>query len=599
MEEKKYQYSIKEVSEMLSVSTKTIKRWIDDGKITAVNLGKKKFIKSEELKRFQDEYEQEGTQVVPEQLSKSSVDKKGELLKKLWSLASNLRGQIDGWDFKQYILGFMFFRYISENFAKYINDIETQATGKPFRYEDQIDEDVEPAREGLINDKGFFIKPSQLFSNIIKTAESDDNLNVTLNNVFKDIEASTVGTSGEDSFKGLFEDVDLTSNKLGKTYSDKKKTLLGILKVINSIQLTDEYGNIQNDLFGDAYEYLMGMYASEAGKSGGEYFTPQEVSEILANIVCNGKERIEKIYDPTCGSGSLLLKAGKIIGKDNVGGFYGQELNSTTYNLCRINMHLHDVNYSKFDIKNDDTLTRPQHMSLAGKFDAIVANPPYSLKAVDPETKERKYDLDINDTRFSPAGIIAPDRTLDYAFVMHILYHLSENGTAAIVLPIGALHRSVKEEDTIREYLVKNNYVDAVINLPEDIFFGTGTQTAVLVLKKSKKDNTILFVDGSSEFKRVTTTGSRRVTKNILRDEDIKFISDLYKNRSEVNGKATLKTIDEVGKTGYNIAPSSYFRNEDALTSDDFINTIFDYYQYKIASSRNEIDTSEEAKKNE
>lgn len=593
MEERK-QFSLQEVADMLGVSKKTVQRWIKDEKLEAVSLGKKKFIKKEELERFQMENEQEGIQEVPEQLVVEKVDSKTELFKKLWSLATKLRGQIDGWDFKQYILGFMFYRYISENFTKYINNIETEVLDSNFKYENQKDEDIESGRENLVNDKGFFIKPSQLFSNVYKNAKNDENLNITLAEIFKDIESSTIGNPSEETFKGLFEDMDLTSTKLGKDYTDKKKTLLGILKVVNSIELIDGYGHIQNDMFGDAYEYLMGMYASEAGKSGGEYFTPQEVSEILANIVTNGKTKIDKIYDPTCGSGSLLLKAAKVIGKDNIGSYYGQELNPTTYNLCRINMHLHDINYSRIDIKNDNTLTRPKHLDLAGKFDAVVANPPYSIKAVDTDSKEREYDLDINDPRFSPAGVVAPDRTLDYAFVMHILYSMSENSTGAIVLPLGAFHRSIKEEDIIRGYLVDNNYVDAVITLPQDVFFGTGIQTGILVLKKNKTDNSILFIDGTKEFERITTTGARRVTKNILTEENIKTISDLYSNRAEVEGKTTLKTNDEVKEAGYNLASSNYFKNTEELTSDDFINTIFDYYQYKINASRNEFEEKSE-----
>ena len=483
----------------------------------------------------------------------------------------------------------LFYRYISEHFAKEINDNERNSDfpDPDFKYEEFSDEFAECEKERLVNDFGFFIKPSELFCNVYKNAKTNNDLNITLGNIFKSIEASAIGHSSEESVKGLFSDINFSNEKLGKNFDDRRQTIIGVMNVIASITLVDNYGNLENDLFGDAYEYLMGMYASEAGRSGGEYFTPQEVSEIIARIGTYGKTTLSSAYDPTCGSGSLLLKAVKIIGADNIYNFYGQELNTTTYNLCRINMHLHGINYAHFDIKNNDTLKNPQHLDK--KFELVVANPPYSLNAID-DDGNRRYDLNVNDPRFAPAGVVAPDNALDYAFVMHCLYHLAENGMALIVLPLGAFHRSSKAEDAIRKYLVDGNYVDGVITLPENVFYGTGFQTGILVLKKNKTTNDILFVDGSKEFEKVTLKGARRTTKNVLKKENIDNIVNFYVNRKDVAEKAIVKTNDEVKNAGYNICSNNYIKIEKELTSDDFVNCTIDYYQYQINAGRNDVE---------
>lgn len=588
----KENFSLQEVADKLGCSKKTVQRLVESGKIQAHTIagGTKQFVKKIDLEEFIKNNETIENQEQPEQLRKdnNSINKKEELFKKLWTLATRLRGQMEGWDFKNYILGMMFYRYISEHFAKVINDYEAQSDcpDPDFKYENLEDEIAESQKTDLVSDYGYFIKPSELFINIYKNAKSNNDLNITLNNIFRAIESSANGTPSEDDMKGLFSDINFSNEKLGKTYEDRRKTILGVMDAIAGIELVDDYGNIENDLFGDAYEYLMGMYASEAGRSGGEYFTPQEVSEIIARIGTYGKTKINGAYDPTCGSGSLLLKAAKVIGVDNITRFCGQELNSTTYNLCRINMHLHGVNYGKFDIKNDDTLLNPQHLN--EKFELIVANPPYSLKAVD-DDGHRRYDLDINDARFAPAGVVAPDNALDYAFVMHILYHLAENGTALIVLPLGAFHRSNKNEDAIRKYLVDYNFVDGVITLPENVFYGTGFQTGILVLKKNKTTSDILFVDGSKEFEKVTLKGARRTTKNVLRPENINNIVKYYTERKDVEEKAVIKTNEDVKNAGYNICSNNYIKTEKELTSDDFIETTIDYYQYQINAGRNNI----------
>ena len=336
-----------------------------------------------------------------------------ELHKAIWNIANDLRGSVDGWDFKQYVLGFMFYRYITENITDYINAGEYEAGNSAFNYADISDEQAEQAREDMVKTKGFFILPSQLFVNVRKRAKNDADLNETLEKIFKAIEGSAQGTDSEENFKGLFDDIDVNSNKLGATVERRNEKLVKLLDSIGDMKLGD-YKDNTIDAFGDAYEFLMGMYASNAGKSGGEYFTPQEVSELLTKLTVVGKTEVNKVYDPACGSGSLLLKFAKILGKENVRqGFFGQEINLTTYNLCRINMFLHDIDYDKFDIANEDTLTKPQHWD-DEPFEAIVSNPPYSTK-----WKGSDDPLLINDPRFSPAGILAPKSYADMAFIMH------------------------------------------------------------------------------------------------------------------------------------------------------------------------------------
>ena len=421
-----------------------------------------------------------------------------ELHKAIWSIADDLRGAVDGWDFKQYILGIMFYRYISENITKYINDGERKAGDTNFDYTKISDNDAESVREELVKEKGFFILPSELFCNVCKNAKNHkEDLNELLEKIFRNIENSAKGATSEDDFSGLFDDIDVNSNKLGATVGKRNERLTKILEGINSLNLGD-YQDNSIDAFGDAYEFLMTMYASNAGKSGGEFYTPQEVSELLTRLAVVGKTNVNKVYDPACGSGSLLLKAAKILGKENVrNGFYGQEINLTTYNLCRINMFLHDIGYDKFNIACEDTLTSPQHWD-DEPFEVIVSNPPYSIKWAGDDNS-----LLINDPRYSPAGVLAPKSKADFAFIMHSLAWLATNGTASIVCFPGILYRGGAEQK-IRRYLIDNNFVDCIIQLPDNLFFGTSIATCIMVLKKSKKDNSTLFIDATKECVKIT-----------------------------------------------------------------------------------------------
>lgn len=477
---------------------------------------------------------------------------RAELHKTIWKVANDLRGTIDGWDFKNYVLGILFYRFISENLTSYINKLEYETGNEDFDYAQLSDDQAEFGREETVKEKGFYILPSQLFSNINKGADKDQNLNVTLTNIFKNIESSAVGTASEDSFKGLFDDLDINSNKLGSTVVKRNEQLVKLLKAIGQLPLNKQASFSDNniDLFGDAYEYLMTMYASSAGKSGGEFFTPQEVSELLARITLVGKKVVNKVYDPACGSGSLLLKFAKVLGKENVRqGFFGQEINLITYNLCRINMFLHDINYEKFDIAHGNTLTDPHHWD-DEPFEAIVSNPPYSTK-----WDGKDNPLLINDPRFAPAGILAPKSKADLAFTMHILSWLAVNGTAAIVEFPGVLYRGGAEQK-IRKYLIDNNYVDTVIQLPADLFFGVTIATCIIVLKKSKRDNATLFIDATNEFSRVGN-------KNKLLDENIDKILNAFKDRRDAEHFAKLVHNEKIAKNDYNIAVSSYVEQKD------------------------------------
>ena len=466
-----------------------------------------------------------------------------ELHKAIWKIANDLRGSVDGWDFKQYVLGFLFYRFISENLTNYINKLEPDDN---FDYAKLSDEQAEYGRNETLKEKGFYILPSELFCNVRKKAKNDADLNVTLNNVFSNIENSAKGTDSEDDMKGLFDDIDVNSNKLGNTVKERNDKLVKIIDSIGELPL----GNYQDntiDVFGDAYEYLMTMYASNAGKSGGEFFTPQEVGELLARITLMDKKEVNKVYDPCCGSGGLLLKFAKILGKENVkDGFYGQEVNLTTYNLARINMFLHDINYNKFNIARGNTLIDPKHWD-DEPFDAIVSNPPYSIK-----WEGKSNPLLINDERFAPAGILAPESKADLAFTMHMLSWLSAKGTAAIVEFPGVLYRG-GAEGKIRKYLIDNNFVDTVIQLPSDLFFGTSIATCILVLKKNKTDNSILFVDASEECVRNTN-------KNKLSDANIENILSLLKNRVDVENKAIVVPNEEIAENDYNISVNSYLK---------------------------------------
>lgn len=472
-----------------------------------------------------------------------------ELHKAIWSIADDLRGSVDGWDFKQYVLGMMFYRYISENLTNYINDGERAAGDTEFDYAQLPDEEAEGARDGLVQEKGFFILPSELFVNVRARAKDDENLNETLERVFNNIENSAKGSESEDDFSGLFDDLDVNSNKLGATVAKRNDKLVKLMNGVGDMKL----GNYQDntiDAFGDAYEFLMSMYASNAGKSGGEFFTPQEVSELLTRLAVVGKTEVNKVYDPACGSGSLLLKAAKVLGKDNIRqGFYGQEINLTTYNLCRINMFLHDISFDKFDIANEDTLISPQHWD-DEPFEVIVSNPPYSLKWIGDNDP-----ILINDPRFSPAGVLAPKRYSDMAFIMHALSWLATNGTAAIVCFPGIMYRGGAEKK-IRKYLVENNFIDCIIQLPSNLFFGTSIATCIMVLKKSKTDNAVLFIDATKECVKVTNN-------NKLTEDNIAAIVDAFSSREEKEHFAHLAPFDEVKENDFNLSVSTYVEQED------------------------------------
>ena len=474
---------------------------------------------------------------------------RAELHRTIWNIANDLRGSVDGWDFKQYVLGILFYRYISENLSNYIDSDEHAAGNDSFHYADLSDEEAETIRLDMVNTKGFFIPPSDLFENVRKRAPSDENLNETLEKVFDGIEGSAVGTESEGDLKGLFDDLDVNSNKLGGTVAERNKKLVRLLDGVGEMKL----GNYQDntiDAFGDAYEYLMGMYASNAGKSGGEYYTPQEVSELLTRLTIVGKTEVNKVYDPACGSGSLLLKFAKILGKDNVRiGFFGQEINITTYNLCRINMFLHDIDFDKFDIAHGDTLTDPKHYD-DEPFEAIVSNPPYSIKWEGDDNP-----VLINDPRYSPAGVLAPKSKADMAFIMHSLSWLAPNGTAAIVCFPGIMYRGGKEQK-IRGYLIDNNYVDCVIQLPDNLFYGTSIATCIMVLKKSKTDNSTLFIDASKECVKVTNN-------NKLTYGNIRNILKLFEDRTDVQYTCRLVPNSEVSSNNYNLSVSSYVEQED------------------------------------
>lgn len=483
----------------------------------------------------------------------SKEQERAELHRTIWQIANDLRGSIDGWDFKNYVLGFLFYRFISEDLVAHLNAEEEKAGNEGFDYAtDVTDEDIdEDIRKQTIDEKGYFIFPSQLFQNVANAAENNPNLNTDLDKIFHAIEGSAMGTESEQDLKGLFSDIDTNNPKLGATPEKKNELLTKIMQKIGGMDLGGNLQDAKIDAFGDAYEFLMTMYASNAGKSGGEFFTPQEVAELLARIACDGKGKIGKVYDPACGSGSLLLKFVKILGQDkakNVS-FYGQEVNITTYNLCRINMFLHHVPFNQFDIQLGDTLIEPKHLAEM-PFDAIVSNPPYSTRWAGDDNP-----LLINDDRYSPAGVLAPKTKADLAFTMHMLNHLSTTGTAAIVEFPGVLYRGGAEQK-IRQYLIENNYVDTVIQLPSNLFFGVGIATCIIVLKKSKADNSVLFIDASEDF-------VKNGNKNKLTDENIQTVFDYYANREDVDYKAKLVSCQDILTNDSNLSVSSYVEKED------------------------------------
>ncbi|MCV3733535.1 type I restriction-modification system subunit M [Mycoplasma enhydrae] len=505
-----------------------------------------------------------------------------ELFSAIWKIAEDLRNNIDGWEFKNYVLGFLFYRYISERMIKRIEEMDASLS-----YVDWEDKDViESTKKEIIETNGYFIKPSHLFQNVVKS-KNDENLNEIISEAFKDIESSSKGQSSEEDFKDLFADIQINNPKLGSNPQERNKIFKKILQNIASIN----FGDIQNneiDVFGDAYEFLIGMYAKNAGKSGGEYFTPQEVSELLARLTLidfnselkTDKIEINKIYDPACGSGSLLLKFAKILGPNKIKtGFYGQEKNSTTYNLARINMFLHNVSYEKFNIKRGDTLLEPLHQDLK-PFDAIVSNPPYSVS-----WEGKKNPLLSSDERYAPAGVLAPDSKGDYAFIMHIIDHLSSSGTAAVVEFPGILYRTGAEQK-IRKYLVEENFIDSIIQLPQDLFFGNSISTCIVVFRKNKANNqNILFVDASEEFIRIDS-------KNKLTNENISNIIDAVRHKKEIPHFSKLINKAEVVQNNYNLSVNQYVEQKDNKEIIDIkvLNEEIKVVSLKVNNLREQID---------
>lgn len=477
-----------------------------------------------------------------------SVEQREELHKTIWKIANDLRGSVDGWDFKSYVLGFLFYYFISEKLKNSIDELYNAD------YETLSDEEAENGREDILNAYGFFIKPSALFSNVLKNADLEK-LNETLSNVFKEIQASSKNYESSRQFEGLFADMDLYSNKLGNSNSERNKKILSIMRAIWGLEL--HYNANEIDVFGDAYEYLMKMYASSAGKSGGEFFTPQEVSKLLVEITLCNNPKPNKVYDPACGSGSLLLQYKKILEEDPKLGYFGQEINITTYNLARMNMLLHNVEWTRFDIAHGDTLTKPNEKHKeAEPFDAIVSNPPYSIK-----WEGKSNALLINDERFSKAGVLAPESKADLAFVMHALAWLSEKGSAAIVCFPGVMYRSGAERD-IRKYLIEENFVDCVIALAPNLFFGTGIAVCILVLRKNKRNDKVLFINAAEEFIKVTN-------KNMLSPQNLEKILAIYKARSNQEFISALVPKEQIAKNDYNLSVSSYVEAKDTREAVD------------------------------
>ncbi len=475
----------------------------------------------------------------------TSTQQRAALQRQIWQIANDVRGAVDGWDFKQYVLGALFYRFISENFALYI-----EAGDESVNYAQLSDEVITSAiKDDAIKTKGYFIYPSQLFVNVVKNANTNESLNTDLVKIFAEIEKSAIGYPSEEDIKGLFADFDTTSNRLGNTVKDKNTRLAAVLKGVAGLEFGDFHGS-QIDLFGDAYEFLISNYAANAGKSGGEFFTPQHVSKLIAQLAMHKQTSVNKIYDPACGSGSLLLQAKKHFDAHIVEeGFFGQELNHTTYNLARMNMFLHNVNYDKFNIQLGDTLTNPQFQS-DKPFDAIVSNPPYSVKWIGSDDPTL-----INDERFAPAGVLAPKSKADFAFVLHALSYLSSKGRAAIVCFPGIFYRGGAEQK-IRQYLVDNNYVETIISLASNLFFGTSIAVTILVLAKNKKDTNTQFIDASALFKKETNN-------NVLTDTHINEIMRVFDSKENVEYFARSVPCEEIIAKDYNLSVSSYVEPKD------------------------------------
>lgn len=469
-----------------------------------------------------------------------------ELHRQIWAIANDVRGAVDGWDFKQFVLGALFYRFISENFTTYI-----EAGDPSVNYAAMRDADI-PAEvvDDAVKTKGYFIYPSQLFRNVAKSANTNESLNTDLAAVFKAIEGSANGYPSEQDIKGLFSDFDTTSNRLGNTVAQKNDRLAKVLKGVEGLKL--DFADAQGDPFGDAYEFLISNYAANAGKSGGEFFTPQHVSKLIAQLAMHGQTRVNKIYDPACGSGSLLLQAKKHFDDHIIeGGFFGQEINYTTYNLARMNMFLHNVNYDKFNIQHGNTLEDPHFLDDV-PFDAIVSNPPYSVK-----WKGSDDPTLINDERFAPAGVLAPKSKADFAFVLHALHYLSSRGRAAIVCFPGIFYRGGAEQK-IRQYLVDNNYVETVIALAPNLFFGTTIAVTILVLAKNKTGTDVQFIDASGEafFRKSTNT-------NLMDDPHIAEVLRLFASKEAVPHVAQNIPQKAIMDNDYNLSVSAYVEPKD------------------------------------
>ena len=476
----------------------------------------------------------------------TSIQQRAELQRRIWQIANDVRGAVDGWDFKQYVLGTLFYRFISENFIEYITGGDADVNYAAMA---DGDETIEAAKDDAIKTKGYFIYPSQLFVNVAASANTNESLNTDLAHIFKAIEASAIGYPSEREIKGLFADFDTTSNRLGNTVRDKNDRLAKVLKGVADL----DFGGFDAshiDLFGDAYEFLISNYAANAGKSGGEFFTPQQVSKLIAQLAMHGQTSINKIYDPACGSGSLLLQAKKQFDDHMIeDGFFGQEINHTTYNLARMNMFLHNVNYDKFHIQLGNTLEEP-HFADDRPFDAIVSNPPYSVKWIGSDDPTL-----INDERFAPAGVLAPKSKADFAFVLHALNYLSAKGRAAIVCFPGIFYRSGAEKK-IREYLVDNNYVETVISLAPNLFFGTTIAVNIMVLSKHKLDTSTQFIDASALFKRESNS-------NVLQDTNIAQIIAAFDSKQNIDHFARSVPLEEVVANDYNLSVNSYVKAKD------------------------------------
>ncbi|WEX89033.1 type I restriction-modification system subunit M [Sinorhizobium garamanticum] len=474
----------------------------------------------------------------------TSAEQRAELQRRIWQIANDVRGAVDGWDFKQYVLGTLFYRFISENFASYI-----EADDDSINYAELPDGVITPEiKDDAIKTKGYFIYPGQLFANVAKKANTNESLNTDLAKIFGDIEASANGYPSEADIKGLFADFDTTSNRLGNTVKDKNARLAAVIKGVAELNFGDFNGS-QIDLFGDAYEFLISNYAATAGKSGGEFFTPQHVSKLIAKLAMHKQTSVNKIYDPACGSGSLLLQAKKHFDAHIVEeGFFGQEINHTTYNLARMNMFLHNINYDKFNIGLGNTLIEP-HFGDDKPFDAIVSNPPYSVKWVGSDDPTL-----INDDRYAPAGVLAPKSKADFAFVLHTLSYLSSKGRAAIVCFPGIFYRSGAEQK-IRQYLVDNNFVETVISLAPNLFFGTTIAVNILVLSKHKTDTNTQFIDASGLFK-------RGANNNFLTDKHIEEIMQVFDSKANFEHFAKSIPIEAIAANDYNLSVSSYVESK-------------------------------------